>query len=255
MSEKQELSQNLLMEGERIDDLQRGGYRIIQNPAFFCFGIDAVLLADFALAHASEKVLDLCTGSGVIPTLMLAKTKSRCFTGLELHAQTAEMAQRSVRLNGIEDALRILQGDLREIRSLFTGGSFDVVTCNPPYMPVGHGLTKSSGDPLTIARHEVCASLEDVVSAASWTLREQGRLYMVHRPFRLAEIFRMLGKFRLEPKRMRFVYPMADRDPNMVLIEARKGAAPQVNVEPPLIVYEKPGVYTGEILKIYGMEK
>lgn len=284
---------DLLREGERIDDLQRGGYRIIQHPGRFCFGIDAVLLSDFADAHASERVLDLCTGSGVIPTLMLAKTKCRHFTGLELHGETAEMAQRSVRLNGIEKELCILQGDLRSIRELLKGGSFDVVTCNPPYMSVGHGLTGKrsrkesadcdgpgmqrtgtdlsvgkdgmegqqgersdarqlpSYDPLTMARHEVCATLEDVVDAAASALREQGRLYLVHRPFRLAEIIRVLGQYRLEPKRMRLVYPMIDREPNMVLIEARKGAAPQVNVEPPLIVYEKPGVYTGEIHRIY----
>lgn len=250
--EMQEQERELLAEGERIDDLQRGGFRIIQHPDRFCFGIDAVLLSDFADAHASEKVLDLCTGSGVIPTLMLAKTKCRNYTGLEIHAPTADMAQRSVRLNGIGRELRILQGDLREIRNIFAGGAFDVVTCNPPYMSVGHGLTKQTQtDPVTIARHEVCASLGDVIRAAAWALREQGRLYLVHRPFRLAEIIRMLGQYRLEPKRMRLVYPMVDREPNMVLIEARKGAAPQVNVEAPLIVYEKPGVYTGEINRIY----
>ena len=240
---------DLLREGERIDDLQRNGYRIIQHPDSFCFGMDAVLLSSYAAAGSGERVLDLGTGTGIIPILMRAKTKCRDFTGLEINPESAGRAERSIRLNHLEDSIRILQGDLREVRSLFSPGSFDVVTSNPPYMVAGHGLTGKAGK--GPERHELLCTLEDVVSAAARVLREQGRFYLVHRPFRLAEVIVTLSRYRLEPKRMRLVCPMAGKEPNLMLIEARKGANPRMTVEPPLFVYERPGVYTGELLDIY----
>lgn len=240
---------DLLREGERVDELQRDGYRIIQHPDSFCFGMDAVLLSSYAEAKRGERALDLGTGTGIIPILMRAKTKCRDFTGLEIDETSARRAMRSVQLNGLEDSIRIIPGDLREVSSLFSPGSFDVVTSNPPYMVAGHGKTGKSGK--GPERHELLCTLEDVVGGAARMLREQGRFYLIHRPFRLAEVMVSLSRHRLEPKRMRLVYPMADREPNLVLLEARKGANPRLTVEPPLIVYEQPGVYTRELLRIY----
>ena len=237
---------------ERLDDLQRSGYHIIQNPKKFCFGMDAVLLSGFAKAKPGDNVLDIGTGTGVIPILMAAKTKAGHFTGLEIQHESADMAMRSIRYNHLEEDVRIVQGDIKEAAATFGAASFDVVTSNPPYMIGQHGL-RNSDMPKAIARHEVLCNLEDVVSQASKVLKERGRFYMVHRPFRLAEIMNVLTKYRLEPKRMQLVYPYIDREPNMVLIEALKGGNSRVTVEPPLIVYKEPGVYTENILKIYDM--
>lgn len=176
----------IIKEGERIDELQRNGYRIIQKTNGFCFGMDAVLLSGFASVKPGEKVLDLGTGTGIIPILLEAKTEGSHFTGLEIQAEMAEMASRSVALNRLEDKVSIVQGDIKEVPTLFEKASFDVVTTNPPYMNDSHGLkTRSSqGD----CRHEVLCNLEDVVRAAASALRPGGRLYMVHRPRRLIEI-------------------------------------------------------------------
>ena len=243
---------HLIAPGERADDLQRGGYYILQNPKRFCFGIDAVLLSGFAEAHARERVLDLGTGTGVIPVLMRARYKSRNYTGLEIDPEMADMARRSVIYNGLQDCVQIVQGDLKQIRTLFPAAGFDVVTSNPPYMPAGHGkVNDDSEHTVSGARHELWCTLEDVISAASYALREQGRFYMVHRPFRLAEIIKTLSRYRLEVKRLRLVYPKEDREPNMVLVEARKGGAEGMKVLPPLIVYDREGAYTKEIMEIY----
>ena len=241
-----------LKEGERLDDLQIKGYRIIQNPAYFCFGMDAVLLSSFAQAYAKERVLDLCTGTGVIPLLMHAKSACRHFSGMELHKESADMARRSVQGNHLTEEIRILCGDVRSIREYFPQDSFEAVTCNPPYIPIGTGRENRT-DPLSGARHEVSCTLEDAVRAASLVLKMNGRFYMVHRPSRLAEMIRVLSSFRLEPKRIRLVYPYVDHEPNMILVEARKGSLPGVKMEPPLIVYREKGVYTDEIYSIYGM--
>ena len=188
------MTDELVKEKERVDDLQNG-YYVIQDPDKFCFGMDAVLLSGFAKVKKGETALDMGTGTGIIPILLKAKTRGRHFTGLEIQQECAEMAGRSVRYN----------------------------------------------------------HLEDVVSQSSAVLKERGRFYMVHRPFRLAEIMNVLTKYRLEPKRMQLVYPYIDREPNMVLIEALKGGNSRITVEPPLIVYKEPGVYTDNILKIYDM--
>ena len=237
---------------ERLDDLQRSGYHIIQNPKKFCFGMDAVLLSGFAKAKPGDNVLDIGTGTGVIPILMAAKTKAGHFTGLEIQHESADMAMRSIRYNHLEEDVRIVQGDIKEAADIFGAASFDVVTSNPPYMIGQHGL-RNPDLPKAIARHEVLCNLEDVVSQAARVLRDRGRFYMVHRPFRLAEIMNVLTKYKLEPKRMQLVYPYIDREPNMVLIEALKGGNSRITVEPPLIVYKEPGVYTENILKIYDM--
>ena len=224
---------------ERLDDLQRCGFQIIQNPKKFCFGMDAVLLSGFAKAKRGDQVLDIGTGTGIIPILMAAKTKAAHLTGLEIQHESADMAMRSVQFNHLEERITIVQGDVREAGTYFAPASFDVVTSNPDSAKM-------------IARHEICCTLEDVVSQTAKLLKNSGRFYMVHRPFRLAEIFNMLIRYKLEPKRMQMVYPYIDKEPNMVLIEAMKGGKSRITCEPPMIVYEKPGVYTQKIYEIYG---
>lgn len=238
-------------EDERIDDLQRNGYRIIQKKNGFCFGMDAVLLSGFARVKADELAVDLGTGTGIIPILLSAKTEGRHFTGLEIQEEMVKMASRSVALNGIGDRVEIVQGDIREASQLFGKASFDVVTSNPPYMNDSHGL-KNPDLPKAIARHEVLCTLDDVVREASLLLRPGGRFYMVHRPHRLVEIIAALRMYKLEPKRMKLVHPFVDKDANMVLIEAFRGGRSMMKVEAPVIVYKEPGVYTDEIYDIYG---
>lgn len=241
----------LLKENERIDELQRNGYRIIQDTKRFMFGMDAVLLSGFAKAKKGSRVLDMGTGTGIIPILMEAKTEAEHLTGLEIQEESADMAKRSVLLNGLEAKIDIVQGDIKEAGQIFGGASFDVVTCNPPYMIGRHGLANPDA-PKAIARHEVLCTLEDVIGQAAKVLKPGGNFYMVHRPFRLAEIMTVLVKYHLEPKRMRLVHPYVDREPNMVLIEANRGGKSRMKVEKPLIVYKEQNVYTDEIYEVYG---
>lgn len=248
MESKKEIE---LQEGERLDDLHRNGYHIIQNEKKFCFGMDAVLLSGFAKVKEGEKVLDLGTGTGIIPILLEAKTAGKHFSALEIQEESADMARRSVAYNGLEQKIDVVCGDIKEASSLFGAASFDVVTCNPPYMNNQHGL-KNPDLPKAIARHEVLCSLEDVVREAAKVLKVSGRFYMVHRPFRLVEIINTLSKYKLEAKRMRFVHPYIDKEPNMVLIEAVKGGKSMIKIEKPLVVYKEPNVYEDEIFEIYG---
>lgn len=238
-------------EDERIDDLQRNGYRIIQKKKGFCFGMDAVLLSGFAQVKEGEVAVDLGTGTGIIPILLEAKTNGKHFTGLEIQEEVAEMAGRSVRLNQLEDRVDIVRGDIKEASRLFGKASFDVVTSNPPYMNDNHGL-KNPDLPKAIARHEVFCTLDDVCREASLLLKSGGRFYMVHRPHRLVEIITALKTYKLEPKRMKLVHPFADKEANMVLIEAVRGGKSMMKVEAPIIVYKEPGVYTQEIYDVYG---
>ena len=239
-----------LKPGERIDELQRNDYRIIQNPERFCFGMDAVLLSSFAKAKAGERVLDLGTGNGIIPILMEAKTNGESFYGLEIQEESADLARRSVELNGLEEKIKIVTGDMKEAVDIFGAASFHVITMNPPYMTDSHGIVNPT-DAKAIARHEITCSLEEMISQASKVLKSKGRFYMVHRPFRLAEIMSLMVKYHLEPKRMRLVYPYVDKEPNIVLIEGLKGGNSRITVEPPLIVYDAPGVYTEELKRLY----
>lgn len=245
------MTEKLVRSNERVDDLQNG-YFVIQDPEKFCFGMDAVLLAGFCRIRKGEQVLDLGTGTGIIPILLAAKSEGERFIGLEIQQECQDMALRSVRYNGLEEKVNILCGDIREAGKLFGPASFDVVTCNPPYMTEDHGIPNP--DPAkAVARHEILCTLEDMARESSLLLKDKGRLYLVHRPFRLAEIILMLTRYRLEPKRMQLVYPYVDRGPNLVLIEARKNGNSRLEIEKPLIVYGKPGVYTQDILEIYGM--
>ncbi|MBE5865870.1 MAG: tRNA1(Val) (adenine(37)-N6)-methyltransferase [Lachnospiraceae bacterium] len=240
-----------LKPGERIDDLQRNGYHIIQNPEKFCFGMDAVLLTGFARAQEKDVLLDIGTGTGIIPLLMSAKYGCAHLTGLEIQEESADMARRSVAMNGLRDTIDIVTGDVKEADKIFKSASFDCITCNPPYMIGQHGLTNPDA-PKAIARHEVLCTLEDVVRAVAKLLKPGGHFYMVHRPFRLAEIMTTLSQYKLEPKRMQLVYPYIDKEPNMVLVEAVRGGKPRMTVEKPLIIFESPGVYMPEIRDVYG---
>lgn len=244
----------MILEDERIDDLQCKGYRLIQKPKGFCFGVDAVLLSDFVKVKKGQKVLDLCTGSGVIPILLAAKTQGSNFAGLELQEEYADMADRSIKLNRLEDKVNIICGDVKDVKKLFAPASFQVVTVNPPYMTEHHGLTNLY-EPKTIARHEVALSLEDVIAAADYILPENGNFFMIHKPFRLAEIFQVMKEHHIEPKRMRLVHPYIDKEPTMVLIEGLKGGKERITVEPPLVIYKETNVYSDEIYQIYGKEK
>ena len=240
-----------LLDHERLDELHRNGYYIIQNPKKFCFGMDAVLLSGFVRVKQQETVLDLGTGTGIIPILLEAKTQGAHFTGLEIQPESADMARRSVLYNKLEDKINIEIGDIKDASGQFGASSFHVVTTNPPYMTGQHGLTNPN-TAKAIARHEILCSLEDVIRESARILKPQGRFYMVHRPFRLAEILVLMHQYGIEPKRMQLVYPFVDKEPNMVLLEGLRGGNPRITVEKPLIVYQAPGVYTEEIYDIYG---
>ena len=238
---------------ERLDDLQVNGYEIIQHPGKFCFGMDAVLLSNFARVKEKERALDLGTGTGIIPILLTAKTEGQSFVGLEIQEESADMARRSVAHNRLEEKVEIVTGDIKEAAEIFGPVSFDVITVNPPYMIGQHGIANAS-DTKAIARHEVLCTLDDVLRESAKLLKPKGRFYMVHRPFRLAEILSKMIAAGIEPKRMRMVHPFIDKEPNMVLIEGLRGGNSRMTVEPPLVVYKEVGVYNDELLAEYGMK-
>lgn len=199
-----------LKENERVDDLQCKGYQIIQNKKRFCFGMDAVLLSSFAFAKEGERVIDLGTGTGIIPILMAAKTEAKEFVALEIQSEVAQMASRSVQMNGLEERIHVVEGDIKTASSQFGKAKFDVVTSNPPYME-HHGGLKNPDMSKAISRHEVLCSLEDVIREATFLLKPSGRFYMVHRPFRMTDILEMMRKYKMEPKKIRMVHPFADK--------------------------------------------
>lgn len=248
MTTREEFS---LLENERVDDLQRNGLKIIQKTDGFCFGMDAVLLSGFAHVKRGEKVLDMGTGTGIIPLLLSAKTEGKHYTALEIQEEIAKMASRSVAINHLEEKIEIVNGDIKEASRIFGAASFDVVTTNPPYMNDAHGL-KNPTEVKAISRHEVLCTLEDVVREGAKVLKSGGRMYMVHRPHRLIEIITAMKQYKMEPKRMCMVHPFKDKEANMVLIEAVKGGGSWLKMEAPIIVYKELGVYTDEIYDIYG---
>lgn len=232
---------NELRPGERLDDLQIGGFELIQDPKKFCFGVDAVFLSDFVRVRPGENVLDMGTGNGIIPVLLSAKTEARHITGLEIQEDTAEMARRSVAHNHLEDRIDIVTGDIKEAAELFKPAFFDVITTNPPYMLADHGM-RNPDDAKAIARHEVLCSLDDILRESMRLMQDKSRFYMIHRPFRLTEIMIKMHQYKIEPKRIRFIHPYIDKEPVMVLVEGVRGAKPRVTVEPPLIIYDRNGM-------------
>ena len=226
-----------LKENERIDDLQLKGLKLIQNPQRFCFGVDAVLLSDFAKIKPGESVLDLGTGNGILPLLFSGKTKGGHFTGLEIQQANVEMARRSVSLNSLEEKIQIIQGDIKEAGEIFAPAFFDVIVTNPPYMTVTHGK-KNLQSEKTIARHEVLCNLDDILRNAMSLLQDRkGRFYMIHRPNRLAEIMVKMNHYDIQPKRLQFIHPKLDKEPTMVLVEGLRGGRMGMIIEPPIIMY------------------
>ncbi len=245
----------LVRSNERLDDLERNGYLLIQNPEVFCFGIDAILLAHFAkVASDKQKILDIGTGTGIIPIIMHASYQKGNYTGIDIQPEMVEMANRSVLLNGIQDSVHMLHVDIKEYKKHFKSCEFDIITSNPPYMKGDVGL-KNDHPSKNIARHEMTCTLEDIIKASSDLLKYNGKLYMIHRPLRLVEILMTMKKYNLEPKRLRFIHPKINKEPNMVLIEAVKNAKPEMRVQPPLVIYKEDGSYTDEIYEIYGKKK
>lgn len=244
-----------LKDNERIDDLQLDNLKIIQNKDGFCFGIDAVLLSDFAKdIRNNSKVLDLGTGTGIIGILLCAKTKLSKIYGIDIQEDVCDMALRSIKLNNLEDKFEIINTNIKELTTIFEEASFDAIVSNPPYKKDNSGL-KNESEAKLISRHEITASLEDFVSVSSKLLKSNGSIYMVHRPERLSDLFYLLKKYNLEPKKLRLVQSYQNSKPKLVLVKATKNAKSFLNIEQPLIIYNKDGSYTDEIFKIYNKEK
>lgn len=218
---------------ERIEEL-RGGIKVIQNPQWFCYGTDAVMLADFAVVKPRDRLMDFCTGTAIVPLLLSARMKCANMTALEIQPEVADMAKRSVRMNGLEQQIDVQCGDLRQCRRLFGAESYDTVTCNPPYMRCETGK-RNQNDSKTIACHEVCCTLENVLESAVFLLKTGGRFYMVHRPERLADIFYGMKQLRLEPKRLQFVHAAPETAPSLLLVEGQKGRKSGLIIEKPIL--------------------
>ena len=250
------MSSDLVFQHERVDDLQIDNLKIIQNPDWFCFGTDAVLLADYASKSIKKnaRVLDMCSGNGIISLLLSVKSKASEIYGLEVQSCVAEMASRSVKMNGLEDKIKMICGDLKEADTHFGRSFFNNIVCNPPYKESGGGLTNKN-DPVTLARHEILCSLEDIIRVSSILLEPGGKLCMIHRPERLADILCLMRSYKIEPKRLRFVHPSAEKTATMILVEGAYCGKPKLFLEPPLYVYKEPNVYSDEILHIYNRKK
>lgn len=246
------MSKDLILNEERLDDLEIGNLFLIQHPKKFSFGIDAVLLSDFAARKIKEgeHILDIGTGTGILPLLLYAKSKAGRICGLEIQEDMAQMARRSVAYNQI-DTIDILHGDIKEYTKLFPKASFDSIISNPPYMNEGK---PSPNENMAISRHEIACTLEDIIEAVIYLLKPGGKFFMVHRPNRLVDILSLMRQRKLEPKRLRMVQAFAGEKPNLLLIEGMKGGGSWLSVEENLIVYESPGMYTKEIVEIYGKD-
>ncbi|HHW02572.1 MAG TPA: tRNA1(Val) (adenine(37)-N6)-methyltransferase [Thermoanaerobacterales bacterium] len=239
---------------ERVDDLLCKGLKIIQDSKSYCFAIDAVLLANFVKAGKKDRIIDLGTGSGVIPILLSAKTEAPEIVGIEVVEEVAERAQRSIMMNNLEVRVKIIDGDLKDAPRIFGRESFSVVVTNPPYMRMNEGKISPNKD-IAVARHEVAATLEDVVNAGAGLLTFGGKFYMVYRTWRLSDAIFELKKRSLEPKLLRFIQPRAADPPNLFLLMAQKGGGPGLKMLPPIVIYKDDGSYTEEIHKIYFEDK
>ena len=242
-----------ILENERIDDLQLNGLKLIQNPEWFCFGVDAVLLADFAKDSIKKNaaVVDFCTGNAIIPVLLSAKTQAKSITGIEIQGCVADLAKRNVEYNKLENKLNILNEDVKCAPDIFGKGTIDYITCNPPYKEADGGL-KNMDDIVTIARHEVLLSLEDIIISAEKILKPGGKIAIIHRPERLIDIIWLMRQNKIEPKRLRFVHPYAKKTATMILIEGTKHGGKKLFLETPLYIYDENRNYTEEINRIYG---
>lgn len=246
-----EAQSGLLHAGERLDDLERGGLWIIQDPKKFRFGLDAVLLAYFARIKRSQSVLDLGTGTGILPLLLYGRYAPRRIVGIEIQPDMADMARRSVAYNGLSERIEIRCGDFKEEGALGRSERFDAVLANPPYFPVPQGKANASAAH-SIARHEITATLEEFVHAAAGHLGTGGKLFLVHQPKACARLFRALTQERMEPKRMRLVQATEEKEPSLLLVEAAKQGGEGLQMERTLILYTRDGRYTREAAEIYG---
>ena len=242
---------SLIKEDENIDDLQLNGLNLIQKKDGFKFGIDAVLLSDFANVKTKHRVIDLCTGTGIVPFLIYGKYNPQEVVGLEIQEDMVEMAQRSAKLNSVEEKISFVNLDLKATEELKKLGRFDVLTVNPPYKLNNSGILNPL-DKLAIARHEIMCNLEDVIYAARVLLKDNGRMFIVHRPERLADIFTLMRKYKIEPKRVKMIHPKVNKVPNIVLVEGQRDGGAYLKWDEPLYVYDDNGQYTEEIDKIYG---
>lgn len=248
------MNEIILNENEKIEDLQCKGLKIIQNKKWFCFGMDAVLLANYCELKQGSQVVDLGTGTGIIPILLCGKKPVSKVFGIEIQKEVAQMAERSINLNNLEDKIDILNIDLNDAENHLKVNSFDAVVTNPPYKLPNSGIVNKN-DKKAISRHEVKCTLEDVIRTGSRLLKHHGRFFMVHRPQRIADIMCLLREYKLEPKNIRFVHPKVGEKPNMVLIKAVKAANKELKFDKPLYVYDDSGEYTKEIYEIYGLDK
>ena len=240
-----------LKENERIDDLEFKGLKIIQNEKGFCFGMDSVLLSDFAKNMKNNStVLDLGTGTGIIPILLCGKTNLKKVVGIEIQKDVANMAKRSSQLNNLQDRFEVVNTNIIDLKKIYEKQSFDVIVTNPPYKKENTGITNENEAKL-ISRHEITANLEDFISISKDLLKDKGEFYMVHRPERLVDILSLMRKYKIEPKILKFVSPNKNKEPNLILIKGIKNANSFLKVEKNLYVYNEDGKYTNEILKIY----
>lgn len=245
------MQNNGLLPDETAEDLQAGGLQLIQKKDAFRFGTDAVLLADFAKDIPAKRALDLCTGTGIVPVLLSHKTKIAALSGLEIQEEICDMANRSVRLNGLENRICMDCGDLKDAVSRYGKRQFGLITCNPPYMKAGAGI-QNAIDTKLIARHEVCCTLEDVICVSADLLVQGGHLVMVHRPGRLAELLYWMRTYKIEPKRLRMVHPSPDRAPTLCLVDGALGGGAELRILPPLFLKGADGGESEELKNIYG---
>ena len=242
---------NILKDNERIDDLEFENLKIIQNKSWFCFGVDAVLLSDFAKdIKPNSNIIDLCSGSGIISILLSKKTKPKSITAIEIQKDVAEMSERSIKLNNLQDIIKVYNTDLNNLENLLHNNSFDSIVTNPPYKEINSGIQNESLNKL-ISRHEIKCNLDDILRVSSNLLKNNGSFYMVHRPNRLCDIICTMRKYNLEPKLIKFVQPNIKKSPNLVLIKGVKNAKTFLKFENNLILYNLDGSYTNEVLKIY----
>jgi len=237
-------------EDESIDDLQLKGIKLIQKKGIFRFGVDAVLLANYTVVRNRQNIIDLCSGTGIVPFILAGKTNANHITGIEIMDDMVEMANRSVKYNEMNGKIEFIQRDLKDVSFLKTFEKADIVTVNPPYKLKNSGIVNNN-DKNAIARHEICCILEDVIVAAKVLLKSSGRLFMIHRPERLADIFCAMRKYKIEPKRIRMVYSNYEKPPSMVLIEGLNNGGVFLKWDPPLYIYNMDGSFSNEINKIY----
>ena len=245
----------VLKENERIDDLEYKGLKIIQNSKGLCFGIDGVLLANFAKnLRGNSDVIDLGTCTAIMPILLSEKSKAKKIVGVEIQSDVADMAQRSVKLNNLENKIKIINENILNLKNIYQKNSFDAIITNPPYKKINTGIINND-DKKLISRHEITASLEDFIDISAYLLKDLGELYMIHRPERLVDILYDLRVKKLEPKNIRFIFSNEKKEPKLVLIKAVKNGKSFLKVDRNLYVYDNDGNYTNEILEIYEKEK